>query len=318
MPTTRYTHRLLILLMLLAISTAVFLFWQSRGSWDLILPFRGQKIIALLLTGSAIAVATIVFQTLTTNRILTPSIMGLDALYLLLQIVAVAVLGGSGYAQLDARWQFLIDVVLMMGVAGLLFGVLMRYFNRELYRLLLIGVIFGVLCRSLTSFVSRVLSPEDYAVFQGAAFAQFNRIDSTLLGVAAICMIICLAIIWHNRHVLDIIALGRNPAIGLGINHKRVMTGLMMTVAALVAISTALVGPVLFFGLLVSALTYRLFPVPYHRILLPAAALLAGLVLVAGQLIFERLLGFAATLSVAVELLGGVVFIILLLKAKRL
>ena len=220
MSITLYTRRLLILLVLLAISVATFLFWQSRGSWALILPFRGQKVLALTLTGTAIAVATVVFQTLTANRILTPSIMGLDALYLLLQIVAIALLGGSGYAQLDSRWQFLTDVMLMMVVAGLLFGVLMRYFNRELYRLLLIGVIFGVLCRSLTSFVARILSPEDYAVFQGAAFAQFNRIDSTLLTVAGICMAVCLAIIWHNRHVLDIVALGRNPAIGLGIHHN--------------------------------------------------------------------------------------------------
>lgn len=305
-----------LLLALLAIAT-IFMLWRAQGSWAFLLSYRGQKIVALILTGTAIAVATVVFQTLTANRILTPSIMGLDALYLLLQITAVALLGGSGYSQLDPRWQFLTGVLIMMSVAGLLFGVLMRYFSHELYRLLLIGVIFGVLCRSLTSFLSRILSPEDYAVFQGAAFAQFNHIDTTLLNIGAGCMGICLMFIWRHRYVLDILALGRNTAISLGIEHRRIIISMMMAVAALVAISTALVGPVLFFGLLVSALTYRIFPTPYHRILLPATALLASFTLIAGQLVFERFLGFAATLSVAVELLGGIVFIILLLKAKR-
>lgn len=308
-------RRLVLLLVLLLLSATAFMLWQAQGSWSFLLPFRGKKLLALMLVGTAIAVATVVFQTLTHNRILTPSIMGLDALYLLVQIVAVAVLGGGGgYSQLDLRWRFLFDVLLMSGAAWLLFGVLLRYFSRDLLRLLLIGVIFGIFCRSLTSLFARLLSPEDYAVFQGAAFAQFNAIDDTLLGIAAVLTAISVWLIWRQRHALDIMALGRNTAVSLGISHQRLLAQMMICVAVLVSVSTALVGPVMFFGLLVSALTYRLFPTPYHRWLLPAAAVIAALVLLLGQTLFERALGFSATLSVAVELLGGAVFIFLLLK----
>lgn len=313
-------HHSLILLFLvtsLLLGAVVFILWQAQGNWDFLLPFRAKKLFALMLIAIAIAIATIVFQTLTNNRILTPSIMGLDALYLLIQIIIVAILGGSNYSQFDPRWRFALDVVLMSTMAWLLFGVLIRVFSRDLSRLLLIGVIFGVFCRSLTSLFARLLSPEDFAVFQGAAFAQFNHINNTLLMSAAIMSTVCLAYIWRQRHALDIMALGRDRAVSLGLDYRRLMARLMISVATLVAVSTALVGPVMFFGLLVSALTYRLFDGAHHRILLPAAALIAMLILVLGQTLFERALGFASTLSVVVELLGGLVFIVMLLSGKR-
>ncbi|UJF25073.1 iron chelate uptake ABC transporter family permease subunit [Suttonella sp. R2A3] len=313
----RHLLRLSIVVGALCLSAILFMLWQARGSWDFLLPFRGKKLFALMLVASTIAIATIVFQTLTQNRILTPSVMGLDALYLLVQIVSVALLGGGDYAQMDVRWRFVIDVVLMSVAAWLLFGLLLRKFSRDLFRLLLIGVVFGVFCRSLTSLFARMISPEDFAVFQGAAFAQFNHIDDTLLLSAAILSALCLVTIWRMRYVLDILMLGRDNAITLGVEYRRAMSRLMICVAALVAVSTALVGPVLFFGLLVSALTYRLFSGARHSILLPAAAFIAMLILVLGQTLFERALGFAATLSVVVELLGGLVFIFILLSGRR-
>ena len=91
----------------------------------------------------------------------------------------------------------------------------------------------------------------------------------------------------------------------------------MLTVSLLVAVSTALVGPTLFFGLLVSALACRLFPVPYHAIQLPAACLLACAILIIGQTLFERVFHFAATLSILIECIGGSVFLYLLLARKQ-
>ncbi|MEP0661853.1 MAG: iron chelate uptake ABC transporter family permease subunit, partial [Roseobacter sp.] len=65
----------------------------ARGNWDFILVFRGTKLLALVIVATAIAVATILFQTLTSNRILTPSIMGFDALYVLFQTALIFTLG---------------------------------------------------------------------------------------------------------------------------------------------------------------------------------------------------------------------------------
>lgn len=271
----------------------------------------------MLLVGSAIASATVVFQTLTANRILTPSIIGLDALYLLSKMVVIYFLGSAAQLAQPPQWQFYIDTALMTATAAVLFATFLPLLARDIYRLLLIGIIFGVLCNKLTDLMARMIDPTDYTRFQAIAYARFDSARADLILPAVLIIGACLAWLWHKRHVLDILALGREQAINLGINYPREQLTLMLTVALLVAVSTALVGPTLFFGLLVSALAYRLFPVPYHAIHLPAAALIACATLVIGQTLFERVFHYTATLSILIEGIGGIVFLYLLLARKQ-
>lgn len=310
-------RRLFMLSALLLAGILAFMLVKSSGNWDFLLKFRGQKVWVMLLVGSAIGLSTVVFQTLTGNRILTPSIIGLDALYLLSKMTVIFFFGAAAHIAEPARWQFLADTALMGAAATLFFTLLLPLLARDIYRLLLIGIIFGALCNKLTDLMGRMLDPTEYTYYQSIAYAQFNRVKPELLLPATLLILAAGAYLWHRRHALDIIALGRAQAIGLGIAYRRELLCLMLAVSALVATSTALVGPVVFFGLLVSALAYRLFDTPYHSILLPAAALLSATILIAGQTLFERLFGFAATLSIVIEALGGIAFLYLLLFRKR-
>jgi iron complex transport system permease protein len=119
------------------------------------------------------------------------------------------------------------------------------------------------------------------------------------------------------RHALDVAALGRETAISLGVEHGRVTRWTLVAVALLVSATTALVGPVAFFGLLVASLAYAVMRAQRHAVLLPASALIGALALVAGQTVFERVLGMASTLSVVVEFAGGLLFLFLLLRRRR-
>lgn len=314
------TKRLLGLALALVGAAALFLGWGVGDNWEFILRFRGQKLINMLLVAMAVGVATVVFQTLTGNRILTPSIIGLDSLYLLLQVGLIFCLGGSGYLDLHPLGLFFANLALMLLLAVLLLFGLLPLLNRDMFRLLLVGVIFGVLCANLREFMGRLLDPAEYSYAQDIAYAQFDtvRFQGRLLPLAGLLIGLTLGYFWQRRHVLDILALGRPTAISLGVAYNREITTLLLLVALLVAVSTALVGPVLFFGLLVSALTYRLFPTPYHGQLLPAAALLAALIIVLGQAVFEHLFHFKATLSVVIEGLGGLMFIYLLLARRKI
>ncbi|MFA6907176.1 MAG: iron chelate uptake ABC transporter family permease subunit, partial [Sphaerochaeta sp.] len=81
---------LIILLTLFLASTACFLFWNlAPHTIAFHLPRRAIKLAALCITGTALAVSTSVFQTVSGNTILTPSILGLDSLYLLVQSIIV-------------------------------------------------------------------------------------------------------------------------------------------------------------------------------------------------------------------------------------
>ena len=118
------------------------------------------------------------------------------------------------------------------------------------------------------------------------------------------------------HRTLDILTLGRDMAINLGVNYRRAIVTVLIMVTMLVAISTALVGPITFFGLLVANLAYMLIGSPYHRFVLPAAAIMAMIALVGGQTILERVFAFNSSLSIVIEFVGGIMFLALLLRGN--
>lgn len=309
-------RRLVILAALALLAMLAFMTIGLRGNIAFVLQLRGLKLLALLQVAISIAVSTVLFQTVTANRILTPSIMGLDALYLFGQTALVFLLGGLGYASLNGGVKFSIEVLLMIALAMILLWPLLRA-RMDMNLMLLMGVTLGLLFRSLSALLSRLIDPNAFAVVQSVSFANFNtlRADLTILGT--IITVIAAALCWRARHVLDVIGLGRETAIGLGVNWTRASAGFLLVVSILVAVSTALVGPVAFFGLLVAALAERLMKTQRHGLLLPAAALVAVIVLVGGQTLLQHGLGGASTLGVVIEFAGGLVFLLLLVLGSR-
>lgn len=310
-------HPLLWLSLALTTICAVYLAWGLGGpSWRFVVELRALKLAALLVVGGSVAVATVLFQTVSANRILTPSIMGFDALYVLMQTVLVAMLGLNEFVSLPLGAKFLVECAVMVAAALALFGTLLGRGGQDIARMILTGVIFGILFRSLAGFLGRILDPNAYAVVQSVSFASFARVNAELLpwaaGLAAMAMA---AALWLAPR-LDVLALGRRTAVPLGLAHERLALQALALVAVLVSISTALVGPVGFFGLIVTGLAHGLARTARHAVLLPAAALLAGLLLVGGQTLFERVMGLQSALSVVVEFAGGLFFLWLLLKGR--
>jgi len=186
--------------------------------------------------------------------------------------------------------------------------------ERSLHLLVLVGIVFGVFFRSLSGFMQRVLDPNEFAVLQDSLFASFNSIDPTLLAISAVIIGAVTVIGLRLMHTFDVLSLGRAAAISLGVDYKRTVTIILVLVSVLIAVSTALVGPVMFFGLLVAALAHYLTGSGKHAHVLPAAILIAIICLVGGQVVLERLFAFDTALSIIIEFLGGIVFIGLILK----
>lgn len=298
-------------------SITAFMTIGASGQWDFVLQFRGLKLAALLLVAYAIAVSTVLFQTITHNRILTPSIMGFDSLYVLIQTVLVFTLGLQRTGLIDVRVKFGFEVLLMTGLAWLLFRWLFSGAVRSLHLMMLVGIVFGILFRSLTSFMVRVIDPNEFLVLQDRLFASFNTVPQQLLLVSGIAVLAVSIAAWRIAHTFDVIGLGRELAINLGVDYQKLVMRLLVLIAILVSVATALVGPVTFFGLLVANLAYQVMGTDKHRWVLPAAVLLGCIFLVGGQVILERVFSFNSALSVVVEFLGGLMFIALLLRKVR-
>ena len=175
----RVQRRLTVLGALAAAAVAAYLLIDVRGSWTFALRLRGWTVLTMLLVGYAVAVSTVLFQTVTTNRILTPSIMGFDALYALIQTTFVAALGAAALTRVPTAAQFVLEVGLMVGFSLLLFRRLFGARTRDLHLLVLVGIVLGVMFRSLSSFVQRLLDPNEFYVLQDRLFATFSGVDRT-------------------------------------------------------------------------------------------------------------------------------------------
>ncbi|WP_373777471.1 iron chelate uptake ABC transporter family permease subunit [Glaesserella sp.] len=310
-------NTLFILLFLLFIgSCTLFLTYKANGNWDFVLPFRGKKLLLLIIIGYTIGVSTLLFQTLTHNPILTPSILGFDYLYLLTQTALVFFFGGIGFTQLDPSNKFLFETFMMLGGALLLFSTITRG-NPDLSRMILVGVIFGVLFRNMNNLLQRLIDPNEFAIAQGSSFADFNTVKAELLTIATVIALLSVIWVWSQRHKLDVLLLGRDYAVGLGVDYPKFSQQLLICCAVLVSVSTALVGPILFLGLLVCAVVNTISPKVHHAIRIPMVFMVSGITLILGQVIFEQIMKMQGVLSVVIEFVGGIVFIYLVLRKKK-
>lgn len=308
---------LLLLVVAIALAILYLVIGLNSRNWDFALSLRVPKLVAIIITGAAIAYSTAIFQTITNNRILTPSIMGLDSMYILLQTVVLFSFGSTSVLVINSGINFGISLVGMIGFALVLTRFLFRREDNSIYFLLLVGLITGSLFQSLASFMQMVIDPNEFLVLQNRMFASFNNVNTNLLVFALVLMVAVGLYARRYSHVLDVVALGRDQAINLGVNYDEVIQKLMIIVAILVSLSTALVGPITFLGLLVVNLGRQFIKSYRHSHLIIASILLSIIALVGGQLLIERLLNFGTPISVIINLIGGLYFIYLLLKENR-
>ncbi|WP_130806179.1 iron chelate uptake ABC transporter family permease subunit [Senegalia massiliensis] len=304
---------LLIILAIIFISLLLFI-GVNEKNYSYAMSKRIPRILAIVMTGIAISTSSLIFQTITDNRILTPSILGLDSLYIFIQTSIVFLLGSSSKLIVNFNLNFLITILVMALFSTFLFKYLFKITGNNLMKLLLIGVIVGTLFESLSSFMQMIIDPNEFMHIQDKMYASFNLINKDILKVAAIIIILSYIYIYKNIRKLDVISLGRNHAINLGINYDKLNTGLLIIVSLLVSVSTALVGPITFLGLLVANLAREYINTYKHTYLIITSCLLSIIFLVGGQFIVEKILNFGTPISVIINLVGGLYFIFLLVK----
>ncbi len=257
-------------LSVLALITILFIFLfigigLDSSNYGYFLSRRVPKVLAMILASLAVAQSSLVFQTITHNRILTPSVMGFDALYLLVQVLVVVIFGSFSVFALNPFINFALSVVVMIGFSLLLFGFYFTKNNNNVMVLLLIGVILGQLFSNISSFFMMILDPNDFLSIQSAMFASFNNINKDLTYFCLLPLMAISVTLFRMSNVLDVFWLDNDNAISLGVDVRRVSQKVLILVAMLVSISTALIGPVMFFGLLVANLAKEFFNTHQHR-----------------------------------------------------
>ncbi|REF31683.1 iron chelate uptake ABC transporter family permease subunit [Calidifontibacter indicus] len=309
---------LLVLAAVAVAAVAIYQFWDLSNASSYALDLRRRQLLTLVIAGASCGVSAILFQTLAGSPLLTPGVMGFDALYVLLGTLIVLLFGSDTLAGMSPVTTTVMNAGALCVFGVLIFGLLLKVSGRNLVVMVLIGMVCSALFSSLGSFASRMLSPTDFLTVQDIMFASFSTADESVLMVTALLTAAAIACCIPLVRYLDLLNLGAERAIGLGLPDRVVVGSTLALITVLVASSTALVGPMTFLGLIVANVARQVVGTPRHGPLLLGALLVGAIATVLGQLLVSRVLDFAAPLSVVINLVGGAYFIFLLMRRVRL
>ena len=310
---------ILVLSILILISGALFLtIGINPGNHEYALSKRIPKLIAIALTGGCIGFSTLIFQTITNNRILTPSVMGIDSLYVAVQTILMFIFGSTSVFVIDKKLNFLICLVFMILGSLALYKLIFKKEDSNIMFVLLVGMICGTFFKSLSSFMQMVIDPNEYLVLQNKLFASFNNVNEDILLLGIIMVFLIVPFIYDDIKYYDVMSLGKDQSINLGVDYDKLMKKSFIIIAILISIATSLVGPLTFLGILVANITREMMKTYKHSYLLVVSILVSIFTLVFGQLMMERILKLMTPVSVVINMIGGIYFMYLLYKESRI
>lgn len=285
--------------------------------FDYAMSLRFPRLTAMVLAAFAIASSSLVFQTLIRNTIVTPCLLGMNSLYVLIHTVVVFIWGAGSIFATDPLWSFALDLVVMGVVSYLIYNTIFQKTGGNVLYILLIGTVLSTFFTSTQSSLTRIMDPNEYDALLNTLVANFSNVNAAVLLPSLILLALIAFALRKEIAVLDVLALGREQAINLGVDYNRVVQKLLLGVALYIAVATALVGPLSFMGLITANIARQVLPTHRHSHLI-AASVLVGLVIVCGgQFIVEHIAVYSVPMSVFVTIGGGFYFLYLILTSNR-
>lgn len=269
---------------------------------------RQNAIIAMLIAATCHAFSTLLFQTITNNRIITPSLLGFEAVYSTINTATMYFLGINSFIAISGMTFYLSQIGIMVLISLILFSTLLKK-DRGVDFLLLVGIIMGQGLRSVSAFMRRLLSPSEFDILQAKLFASVNNSDSSYFLISAILVLLVVGIIFSKSSKLNVIGLGSSASTNLGIDYKKSVIYSLIGISILMSVSTALVGPMNFFGFIIVSLTYEFANTYDHKYLFMMTLFLAFFILTTSYFIMNHIFNANGVVSILIELVGGLYFI---------
>lgn len=300
-----------------ALMMAFFVLYDALDAWQIIAKLRLTRMLALVVVAVALSAATAVFQAVTRNRILSPSVMGFDAMFALVATASVFFLTAEVVNLIPASLTFLIQATLMTFLSVAMFTAIVGRGRNSVHLLVLVGIVVGALLRAITTMMAIVMDPNQYLNVADRQIASFAAVNTPALTITAVVTVVVVAAMWWRAPTWDLLALGPDVATSLGVHYPREVKVALAAASILVAAATALTGPLLFFGLLIVNITIFAINSARLRHTIIGSAAIGVVVLVGGQAILEHVLHRATVLPVIIELVGGILLLTMIVKESR-
>ena len=278
---------------------------------------RAPKLAVMLIVSIAIGGASVVFQSIINNTIVTPCLLGMNSLYTLIHTAVVFFAGSGSFLAVNANVSFAVDLVLMGFAATLIYGWLFQKTNHNVLYVLLIGTVLTSFFSSIQSTLTRVMDPNEYDSLLTTLVASFSNVNSEIILLSLLLLGAVVFFLRKELALLDVLTLGKDQAINLGVDYDRCVRRLLLGVTLCIAIATAMVGPISFLGLIIANLSRQLLKTYRHSQLFLSSTLFGMAVLIGGQLIVEHVFSYVIPISVFITVGGGLYFLYLLLTNRR-
>lgn len=314
-------RKLVILAVIILLCAAGYMFvavnFSNAKLFQYSMKIRFPKLVVMLVTAFAIGGASIVFQSIINNVIVTPCLLGMNALYTLIHTAVVFVAGSGSILATNGNLSFAVDLVLMGIVATVIYSYLFEKTHHNILYILLIGTVLTSFFSSIQTTMTRIMDPNEYDALLATLVASFNNINTEVIVMSMVVLALIILVLRKDLALLDVITLGKDQAINLGVDYDRCIRRLLLGVTLCIAVATAMVGPISFLGLIIANLARQFLKTYRHTQLILGSTLFGMVVLVGGQLLVERIYSYAVPISVFISVFGGVYFLYLLLRAKR-
>lgn len=309
------------MLLLVALAGAAYMLvgvnFENQKLFAYAMKIRTPKLIAMLITAFAIGGASIVFQSIINNTIVTPCLLGMNSLYTLIHTAIVFFVGSGSLLARNANAAFAADLLLMGVVATVVYSYLFKKTRHNVLYVLLIGTVLSSFFSSIQTTLTRVMDPNEYDSLLSTLVASFSNINSEIILFSVVVLAVVIFVLRKDLALLNVITLGKDQAVNLGVDYDRTIRRLLLGVTLCIAVATAMVGPISFLGLIIANLSRQLLKTFRHGQLILGSALFGMIVLVGGQLIVEQVFTYAIPVSVFITVGGGIYFLYLLLTNRR-
>ena len=285
--------------------------------FDYAMSLRAPRLAVMLTAAVAIAGASLIFQTLIRNTIVTPCLLGMNSLYVLVHTAVVFFLGSGSQFATDPLLAFAVDIVVMGVVSSIVYNAIFEKTGGNVLYVLLIGTVLSTFFSSAQSSLTRLMDPNEYDALLNSLVASFTNVNAAVLLPAVLLLALLAFFLRRDLALLDLLGLGRETAVNLGVPYDRTVRRLMTGVALAIAVATALVGPLSFLGLITANLARQLFPTYRHDILTAGSVLIGMAILTGGQFLVEHVANYGVPVSVFITIGGGLYFLYLLLRSVR-
>lgn len=292
-------------------------------TWAVAFRIMKRSLISLLgmtVSATLIAVVSLAFQTITENRVLTPSMLGFDSVFLATQSVLVffaSTISFVGQLFSNPYLNFFITTGIMLLISVLMYSLMLRKNKNNIAFLLLFGLILSNIVQSLTNYIEVLLNPQQFQQLKAVTTVSITNMNESVIIIATPVMVLLTFLFMKRSREYDVMQLGESNAKSLGVPYAKRVNQTLILVALAMAVTTALIGPVTFLGLLGVNIARELFKTYKHSVLYIGSVMVSILCLILGQGLVE-MLHYATPVTVLIDLIGGTYLIVLILKERKI